>query len=155
MSSRTIEVSTQLAAAPDEIWAHTRRPDVLTYVSRGMISFTPIDPPTWPTVWAPGEHRAAMRVFGMPMGEQVIGIEYPPPVGTTRRMRDNGRGRGIPVWDHMIEVAPEGDGTRYTDRVRIEAGLRTLLVATFARRLYAHRQARWRRLVASGFDLRA
>ena len=155
MTSRTVEISTHLDTDPDAIWDHVRRPETLAYVSRGMVRFTPTDPPSWPERWAPGEYRAAMRVLGLPMGEQVIGIAYPDDEGTVRRMRDDGRGRGIPVWDHMIEVAPEEDGTRYTDRVRIEAGWRTPFVAAFARRLYAHRQARWRRLVANGFDLSA
>ena len=153
--SRTVEITTHLDADPDAVWDHVRRPEILTYVSKGMVSFDPIEPPVWPDRWTVGEHRAAMRVFGLPMGEQVIGISYPPSEGPTRRMRDDGRGRGIPVWDHMIEVTPDGDGTHYTDRVRIEAGWRTPLVAGFARRLYTHRQARWRRLVANDFDLSA
>lgn len=72
--------------------------------------------------------------------------------GDTWRMRDNGHGRSIPVCDHMIEVSPHGDGTLYTDRITVEAGVLTLFVAAFANRFYAHRQRRWRRLVASGFD---
>ena len=53
-------------------------------------------------------------------------------------------------WDHWIEVAPDGEGTRDTGRVTVEAGLPTPFVALFAHIFY--RQRRWRRLVADGFD---
>jgi hypothetical protein len=55
--------------------------------------------------------------------------------------------------DHWITIAPgAADGTtHYTDRVEIEAGLLTPLIAGFARVFYAHRQRRWRALAATGF----
>jgi len=38
-----------------------------------------------------------------------------------------------------------------TDRVHIDAGMLTPLVAAFARLFYAHRQKRWRALAKNGF----
>jgi hypothetical protein len=93
-----------------------------------------------------------MLLFGViPIGWQTIGIELPGAPTGEYRLRDNGHGPLIERWDHMIEIAPEGEGTRYTDRVHIEAGLLTPLVAAFARAFYAHRQRRWQRLVARAF----
>ena len=94
-----------------------------------------------------------MRVFGIPAGWQVIGIRFPDAPEGEYHLRDEGRGRNIAVWDHLITVAPDGDGTLYTDKVAIDAGWRTPLVAAFARNLYTHRQRRWQRLVRNGFDL--
>ena len=149
---KTVEISTELAAEPATVWHHVRRPELLNYVSKGVVGFQPLEPATWPDTWSEGEYTAAMKIFGIPSRWQVIGIEFLESDGRTYRLRDNGRGRDIAVWDHMIEVAPAGLGTRYTDRVRVDAGWRTPIIAAFAHFLYSHRQKRWRRLVANGFD---
>lgn len=79
-------------------------------------------------------------------------ISEPPPDGATRFIRDNGFGPLISRWDHWIAIATGEDGTtRYVDRVDIEAGALTGLVAAFARVFYAHRQRRWRALARTGF----
>jgi hypothetical protein len=97
-----------------------------------------------------------MSLMGfLPLGWQTIRIEYPPVQGATRALRDNGFGPLIRKWDHMIEVSADARGTRYTDRVTIDAGALTPLIVIFARYFYAHRQKRWRRLVAHGFDYAA
>ena len=50
-------------------------------------------------------------------------------------------------WDHDIVVERrEGDRSRYTDRVVIDAGPFTLPVATFAWLFHRYRQSRWRQL---------
>ncbi len=54
-------------------------------------------------------------------------------------------------WDHWIFVAAEGGGTRYTDRVNVEAGLLTPFIWRFARVFYGHRQRRLRAFAADGF----
>lgn len=79
-------------------------------------------------------------------------ISEPSPQGEARFIRDNGYGPLIKRWDHWITIAPGVDGTTsYTDRVVIEAGLLTPLIAGFARVFYANRQSRCRRLAATGF----
>lgn len=110
-------------------------------------------PPAFPERWEEREYRVRVRQFGfLPVGWQVIGIERPESGGAARTLRDNGRGTLARRWDHHITVELTSDGqTLYTDRVEIEAGLLTLAVWSFARAFYAHRQRRWRRLVANGF----
>ena len=90
-----------------------------------------------------------MTLFGVvPIGMQTIGIEYPKG-DDGYVLRDNGRGTMISVWDHWIFVEPdEHGGTRYTDRVDVEAGVLTPFVSTFARAFYGHRQRRWQELAA-------
>jgi hypothetical protein len=55
------------------------------------------------------------------------------------------------IWDHWIEIAPESSGTRYLDRIHLDAGLLTPLIAAFAAIFYNYRQKRWRKLVRSNF----
>lgn len=102
-----------------------------------------------------------VKLFGLiPLDDQIVGIEELPcdPAAGRYALRDNGRGcaRGkdsgglIRRWDHTMQVEPEGEGTRYTDRVKVEAGALTFAAAGFARLLYTHRQKRWRSLLAAG-----
>ncbi len=51
----------------------------------------------------------------------------------------------------LDHAAPSPGGTLYRDRVEIDAGLLTPVVAALARVFYRHRQGRWRALAARGF----
>ncbi|MFV0492358.1 MAG: hypothetical protein ACK5M4_11115 [Pseudorhodobacter sp.] len=143
-----IELTTILDQDADRLWQIAMRTELLDFVTYPLVKFTPLEPASLPEIWVAGEYRLAMRLFGvLPIGWQVISISFPVPEGQTRYLRDNGHGRFIRRWDHLISIAPEGAKTRYTDRVEIEAGILTGLVALCARLFYAHRQRRWRRLV--------
>lgn len=149
----TVELTTHLDCTPDEAWERVQTSALLDHIAAPMIRFVPRDG-SFPQTWRPGEYRAWMFLFGfIPLGWQAIAISVPEPSGTTRYVRDNGYSPLIKRWDHWIEIAPDGSGcgTRYTDRVEIEAGLLTPLIAAFARVFYAHRQRRWRALAANGF----
>lgn len=149
----TIERSIVLDAPPERVWAEVQRPALLAHVARPLVAFEPVDPPAFPARWAERDYRVRVRLFGVvPLGEQVIGIERLPAEGEVRRLRDNGHSALVRRWDHLIAVAPAGPGrTRYTDRVEVEAGPLTPVVAAFARVFYAHRQRRWARLARRGF----
>lgn len=148
-----IEISTVLNAPPERIAAEVRTSKLLKYVARGMLAFRPIDPPAFPDVWTEGHYKAAMLWKGfLPIGWQIIGIEILDEGPKVWRIRDNGRGALIKTWDHVIELRADGDGTHYTDRLDLDAGLLTPFVHVFASLFYRHRQKRWRRLVANGFD---
>ena len=147
-----VELSTVLDAPPERVWEEVNRPALLRFVAHPFVRFDPLDPPAFPERWEEREYRVRVRQLGViPLGWQVIRIERPAPVGGTRYLRDNGRGALARRWDHLITVAPAGPGrTRYTDRVEIEAGPLTPFVWAYARAFYAHRQRRWRALVAEG-----
>ena len=53
--------------------------------------------------------------------------------------------------DHRITLKVDGEGTSYTDNVRIEAGILTPIVWAFAVCFYHYRQRRWRQLVKNNF----
>lgn len=148
---RTVELTTWLDAPPETVWEHAQTSALLRHVAAPLVRLVPRSG-AFPRRWRPGEHRAWMFLCGfLPLGWQAIGIEYPEAPEDTRVLRDNGHSPLIRRWDHWIEIAPENGGTRYTDRVHIDAGMLTPLVAAFARVFYAHRQKRWRALAQSGF----
>lgn len=148
-----VRLTTHIPASPDKIWQELQTSRLLQYVARGLVRFVPAGGKAFPDVWTEGRYKAWLLLFGFfPIGWQVIGLEFPPSDGQHKRLRDNGCGWLIRTWDHLITIAPEGEGTRYTDEVRIDAGWLTVPVTLFARVFYAHRQRRWIKLANSGFD---
>lgn len=149
----TVELSTTLDCPPDVAWARVLSPALLFHISAPLVRFTPERGKPLPDVWVPGEYRFWLHLFGVvPLGWQAVVISLPEPDGDTRFLRDNGFGPRIRQWDHWITIAPTPGGrTTYRDRVSIDAGPRSQLVAAFARQLYGHRQRRWRQLVADNF----
>lgn len=155
-----VEVSTSLPLPPAEVWALLMKPAVLEAVSAPLLRFTPRTGP-FPGEWREGEYQMGVKLLGIvPLDDQIVGIGFRPcdPAAGRYALRDNGRacardggpGGMIRRWDHLMLVEPEGEGTRYTDRVEVEAGALTPLAAGFAHVLYTHRQQRWRKLLADG-----
>lgn len=149
----TVEISTTLACTPDEAFARVQTTALMCHIAAPLLRFVPQRQTLFPAVWAPGEYRVWLWLFSvLPLGWQAIVISAPPAKGDTRFLRDDGYGPLIRRWNHLIMIAPNGEGTtHYTDRVIIEAGLLTPLVAGFARAFFAHRQRRWRALARTGF----
>ena len=149
-----IRISTTLRAPIDTIWHEVGRPALLQYVARGRLTFHPVDPPEFPERWAEGSFRVALRGFGViPLGWQEIGISFPEVPAPGRSVRDLGRSPLFKVWDHTIILKPEGEtATRYTDEIRFETWLPMMLARPIVSDFYRHRQRRWARLVANGFD---
>ncbi|MEO0930712.1 MAG: hypothetical protein AAFY14_08680 [Pseudomonadota bacterium] len=151
--ARVVTISTFLAAPPTRILEEVNKTRLLLFVTHPIMRFTPVDPPILPESWAPGDFIVRMHFFGiLPLGRQTIGLSMPPMADDVRYIRDNGHSKLIRRWDHLISIAPEDGGTRYTDRVEIDAGVLTPFVVAFAHMFYRHRQRRWRQLVARDFD---
>ncbi|MEO1078309.1 MAG: hypothetical protein AAFY29_02050 [Pseudomonadota bacterium] len=147
----TIEVSTHLNASPERVRQELKTSRLLEYVNEGLLSFQAEEASSLPEVWEEGRFRVRLKLFGwLPIGYQDIGIEQPSE-SDQWVVRDNGSGSIARVWDHLIFVEPDGEGTQYTDRIQVEAGLLTPFVALFAHIQYRYRQRRWRRLVARNF----
>jgi ligand-binding SRPBCC domain-containing protein len=145
-----VDVSTHLACAPSEAQRHVRTMRLLEYVTAPLVRFVP-EQEMPAEIWSDGTYRVQMYLLGVvPLGWQAIVLSFPEKAGAFC-VRDNGYSPLISRWDHMITIAPEGEGTRYRDRVAIEAGLLTPLIWMFAQVFYRHRQRRWRRLVRQQF----
>jgi len=146
-----IVLHTHLEASPDQVWDWLEQPAVLREVTKPLMTFKPIEPDAFPERWDERDYLCALRLWGLiPLGRQVIDITLPPFEGYKRFVRDNGHSARIKRWDHLITIEPEGEGTRYEDRLDLDAGLLTPLVAAFAKVFYGHRQSRWRELVKRG-----
>ena len=150
-----IRITTTLPAPIDAVWHEVGRPALLHYVARGRLSFRPIDPPEFPERWSEGPYRVGLRGLGViPVGWQEIGISFPDVPAPKRSVRDLGRSPIFRVWDHVITLEPEGEAaTRYTDEIRFETWLPMILARPIVTDFYRHRQRRWARLVATGFDM--
>lgn len=152
-----VEVSTRLDAAPEQIWERVQTPRLLQHVAAPLVAFRSRERRGFPERWVEGPHRVWMFAFGfIPLGPQTVGIEIGPhEIGPHEngiyRVRDNGSGLLAKTWDHHITIKPDGAGTLYTDHVRIETGLLTPFVWSFAMTFYRWRQMRWRALVRRGF----
>ncbi len=156
LEMREIVRSCYLNAPLDRIWAEVRKPALLFFVARPMVEIRPVRPDPFPEAWEVGDYIVNMVWRGViPLGRQTIRISYPEAPSGTKHLRDNGHSAMIRRWDHLIALEPDGSGTRYTDRVAIDAGILTLPVARFAQSFYAHRQRRWQKLVESGFAYEA
>ncbi|MBU3030138.1 hypothetical protein [Paracoccus marinaquae] len=150
---RTVSLDTYLDARPGQVWDEVNRPRLLRFVAHPLIRFDPVDPAVFPDCWQDRDYLVAMSWRGiLPLGRQTIRISRPPSRDGRRLLLDDGQSAMIRRWHHVVSVEAEGAGTRYRDRIEIEAGLLTPLIAFWARHFYAHRQRRWRSLVRAGFD---
>lgn len=147
-----VKVSTFLAAAPEEVEQHLVTPRLLRYVASPLLKFIPCDSRKMPERWEEGTYWFSLRFLGLiPVGKQAVVISYPDTLGGFV-MRDNGFSKIVKTWDHTITLDASGAGTFYQDHVIIEAGVFTGFVWAFAQLFYRHRQRRWRKLVANGFN---
>jgi hypothetical protein len=151
-----LRIASIFDAPPERVWDEVRTTRLLRHVAAPLIVFDPVEPPVLPEIWPEGRHRVRMRALGiLPIGRQWIVTSMPDPEEHARgvyRIRDEGSGDLVRVWDHRIVIRARPDGrTDYADEVEVHAGLLTPVVWLFAHVFYRYRQARWRRLIARGF----
>lgn len=152
-----LRLSTVLNAPIEQVFERVKTPRLLRYITHPLIEFRPIEPSTFPEVWAVGDYRLEMHLLGLiPLGEQSIRIRLEPAQqipGQRYQLLDDGHSRMIQRWHHTIhlEALPNGF-TQYVDELEVEAGLLTKPVWLFAYLFYIYRQYRWRQLVRDGFS---
>lgn len=142
-----LAVSTHLKASPEMIWDTVKKKELLFYVIKPMAKFTMNNEKDF------GYWQQNKRYIGksyvlsfIPIGEREIFLERIDDQAREIQSREKGE-IGLKKWDHLISVAPEGDGVRYTDTIDIDAGILTLFYWLFACVFYKHRQRRWRKLL--------
>ncbi|MEM8725243.1 MAG: hypothetical protein AAGE86_06960 [Pseudomonadota bacterium] len=62
--SATFELSTNLASAPDTVWAQVKRPALFLHVAAPLVRFSPIGDRSFPEEWSEREYRGSMRLLG-------------------------------------------------------------------------------------------
>ena len=133
-------------ASRETVFRKLRQPETLRYIARPFASFEPVGETQ--TVWTEGRTYAyRLRLFGfIPFGTHTIRIIRFDPDGIGSAEGN----RFVPVWNHSISLTALGVGrTRYTDRVEIRAGWKTIFVWLWANAFYAHRQRKWIRFLNS------
>lgn len=149
----SVDLTTTLDCSFEQAVAHVMTPRLLSYVAHPWIAFVPASGTSFPARWHEGTHWVHLRLLGvLPLGRQAIVISLPQR-SEGFALRDNGHSALIRQWDHLIEITPlDAQRVRYRDRVEVRAGWLTPLVRLFAQGFYRHRQRRWKKLVAKGFD---
>lgn len=142
---RTITVTTELDAPADVVWAAATTPHAFVHVAKGMLRFPAAERLDRP--WRVGDEIEGWTLlFGViPFSIHRLSIES---IDDQRRriMSDEGGGM-IRTWRHELLATPLGDDRcDYLDRIEIDAGVMTPLVAGFAAVFYRYRQRRWRAL---------
>lgn len=151
--SKTFTLSCDLRTAPEVLRAAIMKPALFLHVAAPLVAFAPIGLARFPDIWAEGEYRGSMRLFGLlPIGWQAIVIEFPDTADERLVLRDRGYGPLLKVWDHRIEVTQSGTGSLYTDRLTLDAGWLTPMMAFFVKQFFKHRQRRLRALDRKGFE---
>jgi len=82
----TIQLSTVLNAPSERIWEEVNRTALHAYVTRPLLTFEPVDPPTLPERWEAREYRVRMKLFGaVPLGWQIVKVERPATEGASQQ----------------------------------------------------------------------
>ena len=132
--------------------AHVLSTRLLQHVASPLVSCSPVNGTAFPATWTEGIHWVRLMLIGLPpVGRQAIVISEPLLPGGFA-IRDTGHSALIRVWIHLITIQPHPDGSLCRDQVEVFAGALTPLVWMFAQILFRHRQRRWLRLAAHGFD---
>jgi hypothetical protein len=145
MPRTVVQRSTELDASAGRVWEAVKTPAAFRLVTRGLIRVGGLASRADP--WREGETvSGVLLLFGvLPVSVHHLTVES---IDDRRReLLSDEHGGAIRSWRHLIKVTPlAGDRCRYEDRVEIDAGSLTPVVASFARLLYAVRQRRWREL---------
>ncbi len=139
-----VQKTSVFPAGRDAVFQKLQQLETLQFIAEPYAAFEPIDRTvhTW-TVGSTSSCR--FRLFGViPFGTHTIHIVRFDPDGISSREKND----HVPVWNHdiMLEQADENH-TRYTDRVEIQAGWKTMFIWLWANAFYAHRQRKWIKLL--------
>jgi hypothetical protein len=140
-----VDRSTRLEAPADAVWAAVKNPAAFRTVTRGLLVMPVIGGRA--DEWRAGETVVGwVFLFGVvPFSRhhlQIAAIDE-----STQTLSSREHGGLLRSWNHDIVVTPIDDAQcTYRDRIEIDAGLFTPLVAVYARWFYRMRQRRWRAL---------
>ncbi len=140
-----VDLSSQLQAPADAVWAAVKTPAAFRAVTRGLISMPMIRERQ--DEWREGETVVGwVFLFGfIPFSRHHLHIAKIDEEARTMRSRE--QGGLLKRWDHDIIVTPVSPQTcSYRDQIDIDAGVVTPVVVLYARFFYRMRQRRWREL---------
>ncbi len=142
-----VQKTSVFPAGRDTVFQKLQQLETLQYIARPYAVFEPES--NAGHIWtAESTSSYRLRLFGViPFGTHTIHIVRFDPAAVTSR---EGNGH-VPVWNHDILLEPvDAEHTRYTDRVEIQAGWKTVFIWLWANLFYAHRQRKWIKLLQEG-----
>lgn len=142
---RTVERSVVLEATDAAVWDAVQSPATLCHVAAPLLRFPGLAGRT--AAWREGERVVTwlLLVGVLPISRHHLEVLTIDP--RHRVIATHEWGGLVRTWDHTIRIDRiDVERCRYTDRIEIDAGRLTPLVARVAEVFYRHRQRRWRRL---------
>ena len=139
-----VEKTSGFPADRDAVFQKLQRLQTLQYIASPYAAFEPVGDAT--PLWTEGSTSSyRFRLFGViPFGVHTIHIVRFDPDQVSSREGN----RHVPVWNHDIMMEQiDRHHTRYSDRVEIQAGWKTVFVWLWACDFYEHRQKKWMRLL--------
>lgn len=127
-------------AGRDAVFQKLQKLETLQYIARPYAAFEPVGDAG--QIWKAGSTSSyRFRLFGViPFGTHTIHIVRFDPDGVSSREGNE----HVLVWNHDITMEPvDTEHTRYTDRVEIQTGWKTVFIWLWANAFYAHRQRKW------------
>lgn len=141
----TVDLTTTLDAPADRVWSAVQTPAAFRLVTRGLIRMPAIRHRQ--DRWREGETATGwIFLLGLvPFSRHTLHCAQIDDEAMTLRSREHGG--AVRSWNHDIVVTAIDDGRcTYRDRIDIDAGPLTPLVALWAQGFYRVRQRRWREL---------
>lgn len=141
---RTVDVSTILDAPADAVWEAVKTPTAFVHVAGAMVRYPAAERHAGP--WRTGDEITGWTLLfrAIPFSFHRLAVRGVD--DDARTLTSEETGGLVRRWDHVISVDAEGERTRYTDRIDIDAGPLTFVVVAYAHVFYRYRQRRWRRL---------
>lgn len=142
---RTVTVSRELPAPAHVVWPAVKTPQAFVYVAKGMLRFPAAERIGRP--WKVGDDiRGLTFLLGViPFSKHRIRVEQIDDESMT--MVSDEEGGIIRTWRHSLTAIPIDERRcHYEDRIEIDAGALTPVVAAFAEVFYRYRQRRWKML---------
>ena len=142
---KSITVQTTLDAPAEAIWSTVQRPEAFAHVAGTMLRYPAAERHRGP--WRVGDKTVGWLLLFRVLPFSRHTIEVADIDHDAMTLQTEERGGVVHTWRHHIAVeSVSGDRCRYTDRIDIEAGVLTSVVAAFARVFYRYRQRRWAKL---------
>lgn len=140
----TVQKTSVFPAGRDAVFQKLQQLETLQFIAKPYATFEPVGNAVH--IWKAGSTSSfRFRLFGViPFGTHTIHIVRFDRSGVGSREGN----KHVPVWNHDITMEPvDAKHTRYTDRVEIQAGWKTVFIWLWANAFYAHRQRKWIRLL--------
>lgn len=142
---RAVIVSTQLDCPAATVWLAVKTPHAFVHVAKGMLRFPAAEKLDRPWRVADEIHGWTYLFGIMPFSHHHLMIESINEF--ERTLVTSEHGGLIRTWKHRLAITSLTDRScTYEDRIDIDAGVVTLVVAAYAKVFYRYRQRRWQTL---------